>query len=108
MRQSITFIDGDSVRYTIARVKDNASSATRSIQGQNSLNCHIHGWRVKGFKHDLGHLFSVCLWIERCLSEEDRMLLRGNTQLIVEGVMPDLLHVIPVGDNSMFNRILES
>merc|ERR1712088_665472 len=34
---------------------------------------------------------------------EDRLFLWGNTELIVEGVMPDLLHIIPVGDDTVFN-----
>jgi hypothetical protein len=36
------------------------------------------------------------------------VLLRGNTELVVERVMPDLLHVIPVGHNTVLNGILES
>jgi hypothetical protein len=31
---------------------------------------------------------------------------QGHTQLIVEGVVSDLLHLIPSGDNSMLDRIL--
>merc|ERR1719499_1498088 len=45
--------------------------------------------------------------VEGSLSEEDGLLLRGNTELIVEGVVPDLLHIIPVGDDSMLNGVLE-
>merc|ERR1711964_127442 len=41
------------------------------------------------------------------LSEEDGLFLGGNTELIVEGVVPDLLHVIPVGDDSVLNGVLE-
>merc|ERR1712212_15149 len=35
------------------------------------------------------------------------MLLWGNSELVVEGVMPDLLHVIPVGDNAVLNGVLQ-
>merc|ERR1719323_1957837 len=62
---------------------------------------------VESFKHDLSHLFSVGLGVERGLSEEDGVFLRGNTEFIVEGVMPDLLHVIPVGDDAMLNGVLQ-
>ena len=34
-------------------------------------------------------------------------LLRGHTKLIEEGVMPDLLHVVPVGDDTVLNGVLE-
>merc|ERR1719233_1641019 len=49
----------------------------------------------------------VSLGVEGSLSKEDRLFLRGNTELIVEGVVPDLLHVIPVSDDSMLHRVLE-
>ncbi len=35
------------------------------------------------------------------------MLLRGHTELVVEGVVPDLLHVVPVGDDAVLDGILE-
>merc|ERR1712241_552455 len=97
MGKSITLIDGDSVGDTITRVHDNTSGTTRGIQGGH----------VEGLEHDLGHLFTVSLGVEGSLSKEDGLLLRGNTELIVEGVVPDLLHIIPVGDDSVLNGVLE-
>merc|ERR1712200_89697 len=105
--QSITFIDGNSVGDTISRVHDDTSGTTRGIKGEDSLDGNIHGGHVEGLKHDLGHLLTVSLGVEGSLSEEDGLFLRGNTELIVEGVVPDLLHVIPVGDDSMLNGVLE-
>merc|ERR1711922_11494 len=105
--ESITFIDGDSVGNTITRVHDNTSGTTRGVQGEDSLDSDIHGGHVEGLEHDLGHLFSVGLGVEGSLSEENRLLLRGNTELVVEGVMPGLFHVIPVGDDTVLNRILQ-
>ena len=52
-------------------------------------------------------VLTVGLGVEGGLCEQDRVLLGGHTQLIVEGVVPDLLHVIPVGDNTMLNGVLE-
>merc|ERR1712095_90912 len=105
--EGITFIDGDSVGDTITRVHDNTGGTTRGVQGEDSLDSDIHGGHVEGLEHDLGHLFSVGLGVEGSLSEEDGLFLRGNTEFIVEGVMPDLLHVIPVGDDTMFNWVFE-
>merc|ERR1719350_1939668 len=107
MGKGITFIDGDIVGDTISRVHDDTSGTTGSIEGEDSLDGDIHGRHVEGLKHDLGHLLTVSLWVEGSLSQEDGLFLRGNTELIVEGVVPDLLHVIPVGDDSMFNGVLE-
>ena len=35
------------------------------------------------------------------------MLLGGDSQLVVEGVVPDLLHVIPVGHDAVLDGVLE-
>merc|ERR1719486_101967 len=107
MGESITLIDGDIVGDTITRVHDHASGTTRGIEGEDSLDGNIHGGHVEGLKHDLSHLLTVSLGVEGSLSQEDRLLLRGNTEFIVEGVMPDFLHVIPVGDDTMFNRVFQ-
>merc|ERR1711936_668943 len=107
MGKSITFINRNSMGDTISRVHDNTSGTARSIEGEDSLDGDVHGGHVEGLKHDLGHLLTVSLGVEGSLSEEDGLFLRGNTEFIVEGVVPDLLHVIPVGDDSMLNRVLE-
>merc|ERR1712018_1109476 len=75
--------------------------------GQDSLDGNIHGRHVEGLKHNLSHLLTVGFGVEGSLSQEDRLFLRCNTEFIVESVMPDLLHVIPVGDDTMLNRVLE-
>jgi hypothetical protein len=60
----------------------------------------------KGFKNSLTAV-PVRLGIEGRLSEKDGVLLRGHSELVVEGVMPDLLHVVPVGDDAVLDGILE-
>ncbi|KFW95607.1 hypothetical protein N336_07584, partial [Phalacrocorax carbo] len=120
--KGITFIDGHSVGNTITRVHHNTSGTTRGIQGQHSLDGYIHGWGVEGLEHDLGrerrapklqsfaylcHLLSVGFGVQGSLCEQHRVLLRGYSQLVVESVVPDLLHVIPVGDNTVFNGVLQ-
>merc|ERR1719361_2303487 len=107
MGKSITFIDGNSVGDTITRVHDNSCGTARCIQGENSLNGNIHGGHVESLEHDLGHLLTIGLGIEGSFSQEDGLFLRSNTEFIVEGMMPDLLHVIPVGDDTMFNWVFK-
>merc|ERR1719481_1664502 len=107
MGKSITLVDRDGVRDAITRIEDNAGSSARSIQGKDSLDGDIHGRSVECLEHDLGHLLPVSLGVKGSLSQEDWMLLGGNSQLVVEGVMPDLFHVVPVGDDSVLNGILQ-
>merc|ERR1719191_1233086 len=107
MGESITLIDGDVVGDTISRVHDHTGGTTGGIEGEDGLDGNIHGGHVEGLEHDLSHLLTVSLGVEGSLSEEDGLFLGGNTEFIVEGVVPDLLHVIPVGDDSVLNGVLE-
>jgi len=107
MGESITLIDGDVVGDTISGVHDHTGGTTGGIEGENGLDGNIHGGHVEGLEHDLSHLLTVSLGVEGSLSEEDGLFLRGNTELIVEGVVPDLLHVIPVGDDSVLDGVLQ-
>merc|ERR1711902_402176 len=93
--ESVTLVDGDSVGDTVTRVEDNTSGTARGVQGEHSLDGNIHGGGVEGLKHDLSHLLPVGLGVEGSLCEEDWVFLRGDTELVVEGVVPDLLHVVP-------------
>jgi hypothetical protein len=52
--------------------------------------------------------FTIGLWVEGGFGQENGVFFRSNTEFIVEGVMPDFLHIIPVGDDSMFNGIFQS
>merc|ERR1719213_1060768 len=105
--ESITFIDGDIVGDTVNRVHDHTGGTTRSVEGEDSLDSNIHGGHVEGLEHDLSHLLTVSLGVEGSFSEEDGLFLWGNTEFIVEGVMPDLLHIIPVGDDTVFNGVFQ-
>merc|ERR1711983_579807 len=105
--ESITFIDWDGVGYTISRVHDDTGGTSRSIEGEDSLDGNIHSWHVEGFEHDLGHLLTVSLWVKWGFSQENGLLFWCNTEFVVEGVMPDLFHIIPVGDDSVFNWVFQ-
>ena len=35
------------------------------------------------------------------------MFLGGYSEFIVEGVVPNLLHVVPIGDNAVFDGVLD-
>mmetsp|Transcript_2376 Transcript_2376/g.2943 ORF Transcript_2376/g.2943 Transcript_2376/m.2943 type:complete len:289 (-) Transcript_2376:36-902(-) len=107
MRQSITLVDGHSVAHTITTVHHNSGSSARCIQGQHCLDGNIHRWDIEGLKHDLGHALAVGLWIQGCFGQQDWMLFWSHTQLIVEGMMPNLLHIIPICDDAMLNGILQ-
>uniref|UniRef100_A0A2P2MEY9 Actin-like n=1 Tax=Rhizophora mucronata TaxID=61149 RepID=A0A2P2MEY9_RHIMU len=108
MREGIPFINGNCMADTISRVQNNASCTATSIKGENGLDGNIHSWGVESLKHNLGHFLTIGLGVEGSFCEENWMLFRGHTELIVEGVMPNLLHVIPIANNTMLNWVLQS
>ena len=87
--------------------KNATSGTTRGVQRKDGLNVDIHGRDIEGLKHDLRHALTIGLWVLRSLRQEDRVSLRGDTELIVEGVVPDLLHIVPVGNNTVLNGVLQ-
>jgi hypothetical protein len=108
VRERETFVDGHSVGHTVTGVEHDTSGTTGSVEGEHSLNGDVEGGGVERLEHDLGHLLTVGLRVQGSLSEQDGVLFRCNTELIVEGVMPDLLHVVPVGDDTVLNGVLQS
>ena len=79
----------------VAGVQHDPGGAPGGVQGQHGLDGHVHGGHVEGLKHDLGHLLPVGLGVEGRLGQQHRVLLGRHAQLVVEGVVPDLLHVVP-------------
>ena len=107
MGKSISLVDGNSVRHTVARIEHDTSGTTGGVQGQHGLDGYIHSWSVEGLEHDLGHLLPVGLGVEGSLCQKHWVLLWSYTELVVEGVMPDLLHIVPVGHDSVLDGVLQ-
>ena len=105
--EGVTLVDRDGVGHTVTGVQHNPGGPPRGVQGEDSLDPDVHGRAVEGLEHDLRHLLAVRLRVHRGLCEEDRVVLRGNTQLVEEGVVPDLLHVVPVRDDTVLDRVLD-
>ena len=105
--KGITFIDGDVVGDTITRVEDNTGGPTRGVERKNSLDHDVHSWEVEGLEHDLSHLFPVGFGVQWSFSEEGWALFGSNPELVVVGVVPDFLHIIPVGNDTVFNWVFE-
>merc|ERR1740116_27212 len=105
--KGISLIDGNCVGYTVTGVHHDTGGTTRGVEGQDSLDGYVHGGGVEGLEHDLCHLLPVGLGVEGGFGKKDWVLLGGNSQFIVEGVMPDLLHVVPVGHDTVLNGVLQ-
>jgi len=103
-----TLIDWNSVGDTITSVANKTGGSTSGVEGHDSLEGNIGVLDLEGLEHDGDHLLSVGLWVTWGLSEEDTSaLLWGDTELVVEGVVPDLLHVLPRLDDTSGNWVVQ-
>jgi len=105
--QCETFVDGNSVGYTITGIKDDTGGTTRGVERQDGLDSDVKGRSIESLEHNLGHLLTVSLGVQGSFREEDRMFLGCDAEFVVEGMMPDLLHVIPVSDNAVLDGIFQ-
>jgi len=91
VRKGETLVDRDNVSNTITRIEDDTSGTTGSVERKNGLDGDVEGRGVESLEHDLGHLLSVGLRIDGSLSKQNWMFLWGDTKLVVESMMPNLL-----------------
>merc|ERR1712137_725897 len=105
--KGVTLMDGDGVGDTISNVEDKTGGTTRGVQGEDGLDAHVGGGGVEGLEDNLDELLSVGLGVEGSLGVEMRRLVGRDSQLVVEGVVPDLLHVVPGGDDTVLNGVLQ-
>ena len=68
----------------------------------------VYGRGVECLEHDLCHLFPVGLGVEGSLGQQDWVLFGGDSELVVDGVIPDLLQVVPVCDDAVLDGVLQS
>lgn len=71
------------------------------------LSANKHGWDIECFKHDLYHALAIGLGVQGCLGQEDWVLLRTNTQLVEEHVIPEFFHVVPVVNHAELDGVTD-
>lgn len=105
VRDGETFEDGNSVGNTITGVANNTGGSTIGVQRHDGLDGNIETIDGELLEHDLGHLLSVSLGVTGSLSKEDIVLGGIASELVVESILPDLVHVVPVGDDTRLNGV---
>jgi hypothetical protein len=103
--KSETLVDGDNVSDTVTGVEHDTGGTSGGVQRQDGLDGDVEGRGVEGLEDNLCHLLTVGLGVDRGLGEQDGVLLGRDTQLVVESVVPNLLHVVPVGHDTVLDRV---
>lgn len=100
------FEDWTAMANAVAAVQDHAGRLTTSIQAEHGLLLEENLRRAKFLEENVCCLDPIAVWIEWWLCQKNGMLLGRDLELI-EDVSPQLLHVVPVLNNSVLNWIVE-
>mmetsp|Transcript_156616 Transcript_156616/g.284961 ORF Transcript_156616/g.284961 Transcript_156616/m.284961 type:complete len:220 (+) Transcript_156616:673-1332(+) len=107
VRQAVALVARHHMGNTIAAVHHASCGATLRIESHHSLDDYKCGRHAELFKKHLNHPLSILPRIHGSLCDNHGVLLRVDSQLVEEGVVPNLLHVIPICHDAVLNGILE-
>jgi len=105
--KGVTLIDGDGVGDTITGIQDDTSGSAGGVEGKDGLDVDVEVGDGEVLEEDLDHLLSVGLGVHGSLSQESIVLFGVDSELIEIAVMPDLLHIVPRGDNTVLDGVRE-
>ena len=74
-----------------------------SVQRQHCLDRDVDTAEVIPLEHDLAHPFSVFQWVHGRFSKEDFAARGVDFHFLVEGIVPQMIHVVPDLYNSIFH-----
>ena len=107
VRDRIPLVDRHYVRDAVPRVQHEPRGPPAGVQGEDGLDGDVEALHAEGLEHYLRHLLPVLPRVLRGLRHQHRVLLGVHAQLVVEGVVPNLLHVLPVVHDAVLDRVLQ-
>jgi hypothetical protein len=85
----------NNVGDTVTAVDDNTRRKSLGVEGKHGLNGDVDTAKVVAFEHDFGHHFAVLQGVHWRFGEEDLAAGGVDLHLLEEGVVPEMLHVVP-------------
>ena len=96
-------IHGNDVSDTITTVNHYTRRQALCVEGEHGLNGDIYAAKVVALKHDFGHHFAVLEGVHWRFGEQDLATGGVDFHLLEEGVVPEVLHVVPALDDTVFH-----
>lgn len=85
---------------TVSGLNNETGRSSRGEESHHGLDGKEESLNIVLFEHNLSRFRLLIIRHFCSLSEEDSVLSWVNFKLVGEAVIPDLIHVIPVLDNS--------
>mmetsp|Transcript_13982 Transcript_13982/g.41655 ORF Transcript_13982/g.41655 Transcript_13982/m.41655 type:complete len:209 (-) Transcript_13982:18-644(-) len=93
------------MRHAVARVHDAARQQALRVQREHRLDGHVAVRVAVGLEHGRHELAAVRERVHGRLREHDLVVLGVDPELLVEGVVPEQLHVVPVLDDAVLDGV---
>lgn len=106
VRDRVAFVDGTSMCDAVATVKHNTSGQSACIERKYCLRLEEQVGNAKSFEEHFRGVDAIADGIVGRFSQQHAMFSWVDFELI-EDVSPDGLHLLPVADNSMLNRVVK-
>ena len=103
----VALVDGTGTAYSIAHVEHDARHHAASVQTQHSSGLKLKRGNAKQVEKHFGGLYAVLNRVEGVLSDKDRVFTRVHSQLLLEDVAIDRLHLLPVLHCAVLNRVAQ-
>jgi len=75
------------------------------VQRQHGLDGNVDTAEAVAVKHDLAHLLPVLEGVHGRLGQQDLTACGVDLHLLVEGVVPQVLHVVPLLDDAVLHGV---
>mmetsp|Transcript_21848 Transcript_21848/g.70332 ORF Transcript_21848/g.70332 Transcript_21848/m.70332 type:complete len:258 (-) Transcript_21848:182-955(-) len=108
-------VHGHDVCHAVARIDHHTSQQALRIQRQHCLRLHLQRAKAVLLEHHLPRPLAVGLGVERGLCQQhllrrgvfatSRVSLDRHAEPVPKRVVPQVLHVLPVGYNPVFHRV---
>lgn len=71
------------------------------------MNRNVKSSESISFEHNLAHLLPVLERVHRRLCQEDLLAFRIDLEFLEEGIIPEMLHIIPFLDDAVIHRVAD-
>ena len=104
----------NNVRHAVAGVHNGARERAlldllggpRGGEGEHSLHCDVEPVHIEGLEHDLRRELAILGRVHRRLRQQKVVLLRVAPKVLVDASLPVALHVVPILDDAVPDRIV--
>lgn len=108
MGQRESLVDGADMRHTVPGIDHHSRNDSLRVQRQHCLNGNVRRIEAVLLEHHFDHFLGVLERIHRRFGEQHFGVGRIDVHLFgAERVVPDVAHVVPVPDDSVFHWVVD-